>query len=549
MKEKRWVIAPRIKEDLVDQLLYNRQITTDLEKENFLSSIFDFQNLVSPDQLEKAVKRVRQAIEKTEPILIYGDFDVDGVTSTALLWETLVRFGAKVTPYIPHREKEGYGLSENAILEAAAGGTKLIISVDCGISAVEEVALAASLGIDVIITDHHHQQEKVPQAYATVHTTQLAGVGVSYELSKAIYEEFSQSFPESSLDLVALGTLADMVTLLGKNRSLAKQGLVQLNNTQREGLRSLIETAGIKLGKVGTYEVGFVLSPRLNAMGRLEHAMDSLRLLLTRKKEKADELARKLSETNEQRQKLTLETLSHAREIFEKNSQSKKILVLSHQSWSQGIIGLVAGRLVEELNRPVIVVSEGKEFSKGSARSVNGFNIVEAICGCEDLLVSHGGHPQAAGFTIETKNLADFERRLSKWVEEKLSETDLQPLVKIEAEVTPEKLNFETYRQIKQFEPFGVGNPEPILVGRGFEVKDFRTVGGEGKHLKLKLASEVKGAWTRQGIFEAIGFGLGEWSFQLRPGMKVDLAFVLDEDNWNGNKKLQLKVKDLKLSN
>ncbi|MCL5411734.1 MAG: single-stranded-DNA-specific exonuclease RecJ [Patescibacteria group bacterium] len=548
MKEKRWVVAPRVKEDLIEQLLYNRQITDEVEKNKFFNPSLDPQPLISKDQLKKAIKRIRQAVEGKEPIVVYGDFDVDGVTSTALLWETLNKFGAKVTPYIPHREKEGYGLSEGAIKEIAEKRVKLIITVDCGINAVSEVALANSLGIEVIVTDHHHRQEDLPEALAILHTTDLAGVGVAYELSTAIFKEFGQIIPVEALDLVALGTVADMVPLLGKNRSLVKHGLKQLNQTTRFGLQAMMVEAGVKVGSLGTYEIGFMLAPRLNAMGRMEHAMDSLRLLLTTRKERAENLAQRLGETNAQRQRLTLETIDHARTIYADAEKGKKILVLSHEGWQQGVIGLVAGRLADELGRPVLAVSRGEELSKGSARSIGGFNIIDAICSCSDILVSHGGHPQAAGFTLETKNLAEFEKRLVSWAEDKLKDEDLTPLLKVEAEVTPDQISFETIRQLRQFEPFGMGNPEPIFLGRGFEVKDFRTVGSDGKHLKLRLGAEVMGAWKRQGVYEAIGFGLGEWKLKLRPGMKVDVAFVLEEDNWNGNKKLQLKVKDLKLA-
>lgn len=545
MTSAKWVVLDRVSDDLEEQLLANRQIK---DKEFFFNPTISPEPLVDKDQLQIAVQRIKKSIAQKEQVYIYGDFDVDGVTATAILWETLNNLGAKVLPYIPHREKEGYGLSETGLKQIAEKGGKLVITVDCGIGAIEQAKLAKEFGLELIITDHHQKSDELPEAVAILHTYELCGAGVAHELANALYQSVGSAPPPELLDLVCIGTIADMVPLLGKNRAFAKLGLEQLNKTKRLGLRAIIEEVAIKLGNLGTFEISFIIAPRLNAMGRLEHAYDSLRILLTKDPDKARLLARKLSLTNSERQRLTREAIEQAQEILEKESKNKKMFVLHNEGWQQGIIGLVAGRLTDQYCRPVLVISKGEVHSKGSARSVNGINIVEAIQSCSDILVNCGGHPAAAGFTIETERIPEFKERLAKWAEDKLTSDSFIPEIKIEAQFRAQDLNLETCALVAQFAPFGMGNPKPLFLTQDLTVHQVRTVGSEGKHLKLILGVPNENVWSLTNSIEAIGFGMGKKFMDVRIGSRIDVVFCLDEDNWNGNKKLVLKLKDFKTS-
>lgn len=549
MTPAKWVVLPKVSDNLEEQLLANRQIK---DKDSFFNPAISPQPLVDLTQLQIALERIKKAIDPPaggkELIYIYGDFDVDGVTATALLWETLNDLGAKVMPYIPHREKEGYGLAEKGLRQIAEKGGRLVITVDCGVGAIEQAKLAKELGLELIITDHHQKSGELPEAVAILHTYELSGVGVAYELASALYESFGQPTPVELLDLVCIGTIADMVPLLGKNRSFAKLGLAEMNQTKRAGLRAIVEEAAIKLGNLGTFEVSFIIAPRLNAMGRLEHAYDSLRILLTKDPDKARLLARKLSLTNSERQRLTREAIEQAQEILELEGKNKKMFVLHNEGWQQGIIGLVAGKLTDQYCRPVLVISKGEVHSKGSARSVNGINIVEAIQSCSDILVNCGGHPAAAGFTIETERIPEFKERVTKWAEDKLNYDSFIPEIKIEAQLRAEELNLETHTLVAQFAPFGIGNPQPLFLTCGLTVHQVRTVGSEGKHLKLILGIPARNVWSLTNSIEAIGFGMGKKLMEVRIGSRIDIAYVLDVDRWNGKEKLVLKLKDFRPS-
>lgn len=523
--EVTWEILPRTERDLISQLLKNRKIS-DPDK-FFRPQITDLTDPLRLDGVKEARDRIKKAVDSQEKIVIYGDYDVDGVTATAVLWEAVDKLGGKVLPYIPDRFTEGYGINSEAIKKLASDGTKLIISVDSGVRSYEEISLAKKLGVDFIITDHHVLPEKLPPALAIVHTTELAGVGVSYKLAQTLIDK-------PALELVALGTIADIVPLTGENRILAKFGLEELRKTTRPGLLAIYEEAGIDRRSIGSYEVGFIIDPRLNAMGRLEHALDSLRALLTRDPVRARELAKKLGATNEERRRRTLTMLEHARESI-RDGRKEKIWVVSHESYEQGIIGLIAGRLAEEWYRPVIAIAEGKELSKGSARSIAAFNVVEAIESAKDLLVSYGGHPQAAGFTIQTKNITKFRRALQEYIENKVSEEDLKRRIVVDAEVDTKDLTFDLARKIEEFAPFGPANPTPTLVVRNLLVGQMRLL-SENKHLRVNL-----------GPIEAIGFGMGERGSEIRPGMVVDAAFNLEINSWQDRERLQLKLKDLQV--
>lgn len=571
-------------DDIIKHLLENRDIKTKAQVSNFLKPPNPY-NLNPLDvgieraSLDKALKRILKAIKSNESIVVYADYDADGITAGAIMWETLHVLGANVMPYIPHRVEEGYGLSIKGI-DSVIEQFKptVIITVDHGITAWEKVAYAKKLGIDVIVTDHHVKPKKLPECMI-VHTTKLSGAGISWFVAKELLEKNQRvnvsKYQEELVALAAIGTIADMMPLVGVNRSIAKFGLMAINKTIRVGLNALINESGLVKGELGTYDVSHVLAPRLNAMGRIEHALDALRLLCTHDKEKAQLLAQKLGITNRERQQMTVETAIHAIEfvkglsLHRQDETLRKLLFVSHESYNQGVIGLVAGKLVEEFYRPAIVVSKGEEISKASARSISGFNIVEAIQSCSDILIDVGGHPMAAGFTVATKHLVTLQDRLEKIADKELTKESLTRTLRIDAEIPLETVTEELWTKLRDFEPFGFGNPEPVFATRGVQVVDTRLVGKDGKHLKLRVSpSEKTSFWqashrarpessfdpgqarmTNTGLsFDAIAFSFGHLYEKLRPKTSIDIVYTIDLDTWNGNRRLQLKVKDIKFN-
>ncbi len=546
---KKWKIEFRIHppasglefriEDIKKILLKNRGITTKKEIENFLhppeSHILNSHDVgIDTKSLRKAIVRIRKAIKEKESMVVYADYDADGITAGAIMWEALHHLGANVMPYIPHRVEEGYGLSKKGIdaVQEQYHPT-LIITVDHGITARDKVAYAQTLKIDVIVTDHHVKPEKLPDC-TTVHTTKLSGAGISWFVAK---ELLAPQKDNELLGLAAIGTIADLVPLVGPNRSIAKYGLAAINNSHRVGLNALIADAGLIKGNLGTYDISHILAPRLNAMGRLVHAMDALRLLCTKQQDKAQLLAQKLGLTNKERQQLTVETTVHARALYKSD---KKLIFISEESYNQGVIGLVAGKLVEEFYRPAIVVSKGELVSKASARSIAGFNIVEAIRTCSDILVDVGGHPMAAGFTIETKNLQILQERLEKFADETLDDSKLTRTLHVDAELPLAFVTENLWQQIREFEPFGFGNPEPVFASRNVIVESVRLIGADGKHLKLNLKTQMSNV-----KIEAVGFGMGKFYGTVPPQTCIDIAYSIDMNVWNGSRRLQLKLKDI----
>jgi len=537
----KWKILNKVKnKEILKVLLANRGLKGKKEIEGFLNPKKP-EDLTSKDvgldlkQLKKAVDRIKKAIQKKEKIIVYGDYDTDGVCGTAILWETLHRLKANVLPFIPKRE-EGYGLKVERIEEMAKEGVKLIITVDQGIVAYSQVEYANKLNVDVIITDHHVLGEKKPKALAIIHTTQLAGCGVAWLFSKHLQGK-------SDLDLVTIGTITDMVSLIGPNRSLVKYGLKEVSKTKRPGLQALFDFAGLNKNKIGVFEVGYIIGPRINAAGRMDDPMESLRLLCTPDENKAVGLAQKIDQGNRERQILTEKTVIHAREIWLKEGGGNNLIFVGDKSYQEGVVGLVASRLSEEFYRPAVVFSLGKEFSKASARSIKEFNIIEAIRSCAGILVSHGGHPMAAGLTVETTKITVLKEKLMKIAEDRLKNQDLSPTLKIDMELDLEEVNFELYQQIRGLEPFGQDNPQPVFVSHQVNVVDARTVGNGQKHLKLRLASPLSRC-----VFEAIAFGLGNLFPQLTPSAKIDVVYNLSVDEWNGHQRLQLKIKDIKVA-
>ncbi|MCL4353094.1 single-stranded-DNA-specific exonuclease RecJ [Patescibacteria group bacterium] len=560
IKSKKWEIIGKLKtqnskveiSDLLKVLLKNRGINTKKEIGKFLNPKLEAVSAgsvgIDKEQLQKALKRIKKAIRDKEEIVVYGDYDVDGICGAAIVWETLYGLGAKVMPYIPHRMDEGYGLSVKGIenCKLKIENCSLIITVDNGIVASKAVDFANKNGIDVIITDHHVSSKKLPRAYSIVHTTKLCGAGVAYLLSREISKfKFQNSkTSDTHLELVALATVADLVLLTGANRTLLKFGLERLRKTKRPGLLEIFKEGRIDKDKIGVYEIGHIIAPRLNAMGRLEHAMDSLRILCTNNAEKAGQLARRLGLTNRERQQMTKEAVQHAvSAISYQVSGIKKLIFVGHEDYQQGVIGLVAGKLVEEFYRPSIVVSIGKRYSKASARSVSGFNIIEFIRGASDLLIDAGGHPMAAGFTVETEKLSLLRSFLEKRSQEVLDSRMLTRTLKIDLVLPLGRISQELYNEIQKLSPFGMGNPEPTFMSENVMIEDMRTVGEGGKHLKIKVKNQRS---KIKGQFDGIGFGMGERMEELRIGDKADIIYAIDENRWNGKTSLQLKIKDIK---
>lgn len=523
------------KENIVQILLENRGIKTKKEIKDFLKP--NFKQLTSQaveinsKELKKAIERIKKAIKKKEKIIVFGDYDVDGICGSAILWETLNNLKADVLPYIPSRFEEGYGLSISGIdniLKTQEIG--LIITVDNGIVANEAVDYANKKKIDVIVTDHHVPSKNLPKALAIVHTTLVCGAAVAYLLSKELSKD-----EKDHLSLVALATVADLVPLINANRTLLTFGLESLRKTKRPGLIALIEKARIEKKSLGVYEIGHMIAPRLNAMGRLESAMDSLRLVCTTNKERAEELASTLTKTNLERQQMTMQALENAKGKV-KNKELKNLIFIADESYQQGIVGLVAGRMVEEYYLPSIVISKGEKLSRASARSVKGFNIIEFLRSASDLLIDVGGHPMAAGFTVETAKLEILEKKLFETAEKLIKKEHLERLLRIDLELPINLVNAETYEEIQKLSPFGMANPEPTFITPDLTVQALRAVGSDGKHIKLKL-----------NYFEAIYFGAGA-NNKFSPGDIVDIVYTLDENEWNGNKTLQLKIRDIVLS-
>ncbi len=560
----KWVVAPppplsllsslpRIP-PLVVNILYNRGARTPSQIEAFLKGGEEPFNPFKMKDVDKAVTRIRKALRAREPIAIYGDFDVDGVAATAILLETLKALGGNVIPYIPDRLYEGYGLNKPALRALARKGIRLVITADCGIRSVEEARYARQLGLDLIVTDHHSIGPEIPPALAVINPKradcpypfkELSGAGVAFKLSQALLLANRQvpiwpieREPEF-YDLVALGTVADVVPLIGENRTLAVRGLQSLNFTERPGLRALMEVARIRPGEVDSYAISFILGPRLNAPGRLTTAMQSLELLLTRDETAAVELARELDRWNRQRQKLMNEQLERARlkamELLEKDL----VILVGDESFAPGVVGLVASKLVEEFYRPAIVMELSPERSRGSARSIPEFDITAALDKCADLLQKYGGHAAAAGLTLETRNLPILKNRLEEIAREHLRGLDLVPTLYIDAETSLDQITPELCRYISMLEPFGYANPEPLFLTRRVQVRDYRLVGEDSKHLRITLAGASR-TWI------AVGFRLGQRVGEVKEF--IDIVYTPKLNRWGTQEGVELHLRDFRPS-
>jgi len=531
---------------LLAQLLCNRGISESSQIEAFLNadSRLEADPFLLPD-MPQAVSRTYQALLSGEEIAIYGDFDADGITATALLVQGLSALGGKVIPYIPHRYREGYGLQVAALEKLRKQGISLIITVDTGITAITEIQKARKMGIDIIITDHHLPLASLPPALAVVNpkrsdsacqSTELAGVGVAFKLFQALLKGSGrEELLNRLLDLVALGTVTDMVPLTGDNRYWVKRGLELLNNTERLGLQEMMRGASLKPGNLDTESISWILGPRLNAAGRLDDAATSYQLLLTQDPKEAASLALELEGKNAKRQRLTSELLERARKRIIATGTDFPLLMTGEEDYPAGVMGLVAGRLSEEFYRPVLIFKFGADICRGSGRSIPEFDLMAALKDCRDLLSNFGGHTKAAGFTVPTTNLTQLQKRLLTLAEAQLAGLDLRPHIDIDAEVPLSIFTGETFTQIQRLAPFGSGNPLPVFVSRHVEIVDQRQIGSQGEHLGLKLKQANM-------VWDAIGFRLGNRAQETTT--YLDIAYNLEVDRWNDGHRLRLKLLD-----
>lgn len=535
--------------EILTALLKNRGITTSsLRKKFFYPSDPMGMTLkevgISSIGVNLALKRLVLAKEKGESVLVYGDYDADGICATAILWETLYGLGFDVLPYLPDRRAEGYGLNGASVARLKSDRPKLglIVTVDQGIVAHRAVKDAKKLGVDVIISDHHQMKKTVPEAVAIVHTTDLSGAGVAWFLAREISRSFGRQKQAVAkrLELAAIGTVTDLLPMIGPSRSIVVFGLRRLAKTTRPGLKALIRAAGIEDRELGTYELGFLVGPRLNAAGRVGNPMNALRLLCSTDEERCGQLASRLEKTNGVRQQLMEELIEEARRIWLSQRQDEKLIFVTGQDWPEGVIGLAAARLTEEFYLPSVVVSISGKTARGSARSITGFDITASLREIDDYLIDAGGHSMAAGFTIEKKNIDHVRRKLIDLAEQQLDVTQLEKTLRLDLELKGADISLELYHQLEKFAPFGVGNPRPDFVIRGVKIVQSRQVGKSFEHLRLRVQVDGRS-------FEAIGFRLADRFSGFSVGQKVDLAFDLQLNEWQGSQRLQLRLKDIRL--
>lgn len=559
VQEKRWKIAPVVPsylaEELKDyspvtrQLLYNRGITSKIEAEHYLQADLPGYSPFLLSGMTEVVDRLLYAVDHREKIAIYGDYDVDGVTATTLMVEVLQAYGADVQWYIPNRFDEGYGLNADAVRELHERGVDVLLTVDCGIRSPGEARLAAQLGMDIIISDHHQPGSELPEAVGVICPKQagnvypyehLSGVGLAFKIAEALLlrRPLVGVSAHSWLDLVALGTVADVVPLTGENRSLVRKGLEILKQSNREGILALARVAGLKLPSIESSHIGFILGPRLNAAGRVESAKAAVELLLTRDLFQAGILAQQLDAQNRERQRLTQEVQERAIEIASAG-KSDYLIMAFDPTFNPGVVGLAASRLVELYYRPAIVGQSEEDAgqTRASCRSIPEFHITRALDQCAELLERHGGHQAAAGFTVRNENLPVLQERLSSIAEQTLGNLDLIPSLHADMELPLSEIQPEVLWDLRRLQPTGEGNPEAFFVSRGVQVKDARCVGARGEHLKLSL---VDGRI----VWDAIAFRQGH-HIQNMPRF-VDVLYTLEQNTYNGNTTLQLRVRDLK---
>jgi single-stranded-DNA-specific exonuclease len=545
---------------LTARLLCNRGLTDPAEANAFLmpslSQLLDPFGL--PD-MDKAAQRIKDALDNGETIFVYGDYDVDGVTSTALYVRALTALNAKLEYRVPHRKRDGYDLKTSAIEYAHKKGATLVITSDCGIQAREAIEYANSLGMTVIVTDHHEPGETLPPAYAVVNPHRhdstykfpnLAGVGVAFKTMQAVvrlvHPTHESAFIQKFLDLVACGTVADVMPLLGENRVFASFGLKQLAATRKVGLRALLDGAGINTDKPLSAEtVGFGIGPRINAVGRLDDAATALELLLTGNPEEARLLVEKMNAFNVERQVAQKRILEEAKRIVEsRDLDALKVLVVASPGWNAGVVGIVAGKLVEAYGRPAIVigVSDDETFGKGSARSIKGFDMFQGIQLCKSLLQSCGGHEMAAGLSLSMNNLDEFEQTINAHAAATMTDEDFIPKLAHDGLIDPSALSLNLLEEWEQLAPFGHANPEPKFASENLLICDAKRIGKDASHLKMRVRCEAMDPT------DCIAWGLGDWADTSSPGDFLEAVYTPQINEWNGRRLLQFNIKDLRSS-
>ena len=571
---KRWIFPPPNKSlqteiasklkisHLLAQVLINRGITDIVSARSFLQP--QIAALGDPSLLpdiEKASVRINEAVRRGEKIVIYGDYDVDGLSATALMYRCLKLVGGQVSYYIPERLEEGYGLNAGAIKKLKEGGADVILTVDCGINACREADVARAFGIDLIITDHHQPGQEIPNAFAVVNPKlkasqcafkHFSGVGIAFKLAWAIGQHFSphkkvsaefKDFLLNAVGLVALGTIADVVPLLGENRILTKYGLSALQYTGIPGLRALLDIADLSNTNLDAFHVGYRLGPRLNAPGRMGKAGIVVEMLTTTYSERAVEIASFLDQENKRRQDIQVDIMASARKkvMSEINLDETTAIVLADQAWHPGIIGIIASKIVEEFNRPTVMIAIAEDIGHGSARSIPSFHILEALEYCKSKLLSVGGHAQAAGLKIHPDNINEFRLMLNSTTSQRLNKTDLVPILNIDAEVTLSMLSKALVAELARIAPHGEGNPIPLFAATNLKiVGQPRRIGSKGQHLSF---------YAKQGdvAIRAVAFGMGERIDRLKQnGKTCSLAFAVKINNWMDGENLELEVKDIK---
>jgi single-stranded-DNA-specific exonuclease len=559
MARMRWRVKPPPPSGFADELglqpfqarmFYNRGVRSREEAEAFTGSGASEWNdpELLPDMAE-GVERLAAALGSGETIGIFGDFDADGVTGTALLAIALRELGGQVHTYIPDRAAEGHGLNPDAVRELAGKSVTLLITVDCGATSVEEIDLASSLGVDTIVTDHHTMTTGMPNARAVINCRRadsrypfdgLTGAGTALKLAEALYRRLGRPYPEHLLELAALGTVADVGPLQGENRYIVKQGIKRINATANPGIRALAEAADIRLGSIDSQSLSFGLIPRINSAGRIAHADVSLALLTAPSPLRARHVARQLDEMNTERRSITESAMRAARRQVADRSDVEDpphLIWVANEAWIPGVLGLIAGRLADQHYRPAVAVSVGREVSRASARSISEFDVVSALAESGAPFVKFGGHPQAAGFTIATSQLGALEASLTERARVRLDGLDLAPTIEVDCESGFEDATGDGFEFIRSLSPFGAGNPAPVLLTRGARAVEARRVGSGGRHLKMLLE---QGGVT----LDAIAFGQGEMLDSVWRGL--DLVYRPELDTWGYRPKIQLNVLDMR---
>ncbi len=560
--QKRWSIEPDHSQEevqlaaelkvspIVAKLLINRGLGDPHKARQFLAA--DMESLLSPWDLKgmrEAVACVTKIMEEGGSIVVYGDYDVDGITATSVVYRFLKRCGASVSYYIPERQSEGYGLNLEALEGLIAKGTDLVITVDCGISSYDIVE-AVRDRLALVITDHHEAPALIPRAVAVVDHKQpncpyldknLAGVGVAYKLCQAIWQERTGEVYQADLDIVALGTVADVVPLMGENRILVKAGLSKMQLQPNRGIKALIDVAGLKDRKITAGHIGYTLAPRLNAAGRVAHATRAVELLTTPSQEEAYEIAEELQETNLERQALERDIHEMARQdVLKQGPDADYVVVVGGQDWHPGVIGIVASRLVEEFYKPTLVISIKDGIGKGSCRSIDNCNIYEALQSAEDLLIQFGGHQAAAGFSIKEDKIPALRERLAQYCKEHLAETDYLPIVDIDSQVAIDDIDVPLIEEIETLEPYGMANPTPVLALEEATISDLFLMGQQKKHAKVLLERE-------DSTIDAIAWNRPDLHASFFPGDRVKVAFTVQKNEWNGHVSPQLMIQDMGL--